>query len=1185
MTDFLHSGNPWETPELTSKNRLPMGSSLFPFPNVEAARMDAEIGPKGRLANTDGISSNHGPMGNAQSCGLPSGTPWVLSLDGDWKFHLAAGPEQVPTGWESADFDASSWGRIHVPGSWSLQGYDKPHYTNVVMPFGNVPPSAPSANPSGLHRTEFALPSGWEKRRVVLRVGSAESYLSVWLNGCEVGFSKDSHLPAEFDLSPFLRIGTNILALMVVRYSDSSYIEDQDQWWLGGIHRSMVLYSTEPAYIADIDAHPVLNADFSDGTLELAVKLGFAFDPTGGKRPEGAAATDYTAGVGLPAKHSANDSAKDSANDFSVVADNRPYLVKARLYGDGEMHGAQPIMTVQAEVGAYYRKSRWEARLAIPVASPLLWTSETPHLYTLVVTLCDPTGREIENEACRVGFRSVEVRDRQLLINGKRVLIKGVNRHEHDEKTGKTLSTQAMIRDIELMKRHNFNAVRTSHYPDDERWYELCDEYGLYLIDEANIESHAHYDQLCRDPRWLAAFVDRVSRMALRDKNHASVIIWSLGNESGYGPNHDAAAGWLRSFDDSRPLHYEGACRPEWEQTPHDLESVKRGKTATDIVTTMYPPLSLLEAWDRSTDDDRPFIMCEFSHAMGNSNGSLSDYWDLIENGRGLQGGFIWEWCDHGILIGPDGALTPTVRVAPGSNVAIGMKDNNQGTGKAWRYGGDFGDLPTDLDFIADGLVFPDRTLKPAMAECQYLFRPITAVVAPGTSPLEGRILVHNRQDFCDLSGIGLKWQVVSGASSTPLASTSDNTGSGIISFGHLDSLDAGPGESVLVDLDIFRPENNASGSHDALRKAIAAAECVLDLEFVLQADRPWAKTGHVLARDQIVLSPRTGSLSFPSEKPVGTISVRFSQEGFLTGLSSGPEAKLDFEPLIPCLFRAPTQNDGLKNFMNLRGKPDFSFYYTDKAMYGWLDAGLDELKYELVEKSGDPVDLITDSGHSGQQEGRAFMTRHRLMSSKGVSVGEFEQRWRLDRCGGDSAEGLGCTVFADFTFNLDPALPELPRVGLSCRLAPGLELARWFGLGPHEAYSDRKRGTRLGLWQATLDQLSVPYLVPQENGNRTETRWLELRQKNESRAGQGLRISGTTLFDFSLSPYTDRELWQGKHWDCLPNFTEAATRGVILHLDAVQRGVGTATCGPDTLERYRVRPGVYRMSLGFSLG
>ncbi len=1204
MTDFLHSGNPWETPELTSKNRLPMGSSSFPFPDAEAARLDAEAGPEGRLPKADGFSSTNASSGSVQSCGVPSGTPWVVSLDGEWQFHLASSPEQVPTGWERPDFDTSTWGHINVPGTWSLQGYDKPHYTNVVMPFGNAPPSAPSTNPTGLHRAEFGLPAGWEKRRVVLRVGSAESFLSVWLNGSEVGFSKDSHLPAEFDLSPFVRTGINVLALMVIRYSDSSFIEDQDQWWLGGIHRSVVLYSTEAAYIADIDARPALNTDFSAGTLKLAVKLGFAFDPTGGKRPEGAAAVDYAAGTGLPDKY--------SANNYPTVADDRPYMVKARLFGackdlnvshDGEMNGALPIMTAQAGVGAYHRKSRWEARLAIPVTTPLLWTSETPNLYTLVVTLCDPDGREIESEACRVGFRSVEVKDRQLLINGKRVLIKGVNRHEHDEKTGKTLSTQAMIRDIELMKQHNFNAVRTSHYPDDERWYELCDEYGLYLVDEANIESHAHYDQLCRDPRWLAAFVDRVSRMALRDKNHASVIIWSLGNESGYGPNHDAAAGWLRSFDASRPLHYEGACRPEWEQAPHDLESVKRGRVATDIVTTMYPPVSLLEAWDRSTDDERPFIMCEFSHAMGNSNGSLSDYWDLIENGRGLQGGFIWEWCDHGILVGPGGADTPTLKVAPGPNVAMGpnpghrpdgaagtqgvpgTQGNDQGTGKAWRYGGDFGDLPTDLDFIADGLVFPDRSLKPAMAECLYLFRPITAVVAPGTSPLEGKILVHNRQDFCDLSGIGLNWQVVSGASSMPLASASGKIGSGVIAFGHLDRLDAGPGESALLDIGLFMPGNGSSGGSEALRNAIAATECVLDLEFVLQADRPWAKTGHVLARDQILLSSRTGSLSFPSEKPMGTISARYSPEGFLTGLDSGKGTKLDFEPLVPCLFRAPTQNDGLKNFMNLRGKPDFSFYYTDKAMYGWLDAGLDELKYDLVEKSGDPADFVMDSEHSGRQEGRAFMTRHRLISSKGVSVGEFEQRWRLDRCGGDSAEGLGGAVFADFTFNLDPALPELPRVGLSCRLAPGLEHARWFGLGPHEAYQDRKRGTRLGLWQATLEHLSVPYIVPQENGNRTETRWLELWQKDASGAGNGLRISGTSLFDFSLTPYTDRELWHGKHWDCLPNFSEAAKRGAILHLDAVQRGVGTATCGPDTLERYRVRSGVYRMSLGFSLG
>ena len=297
---------------------------------------------------------------------------------------------------------------------------------------------------------------------------------------------------------------------------------------------------------------------------------------------------------------------------------------------------------------------------------PAVWSHESPALYALALVLVDPEGREIEHRALRIGFRTVKVADRALLVNGKRVLIQGANRHEHDERTGKTLSTAGMVRDIELLKRHNFNAVRTSHYPNDERWYDLCDEYGIYLVDEANIESHAYYDHLCRDQRWLAAFMERGSRMVLRDRNHPSVIVWSLGNESGYGPSHDALAAWMRSYDPTRPVHYEGAVRPEGGQFPYTIESLKRGAAASDIVAPMYPTIDLIAEWARTTDDERPLIMCEFSHAMGNSNGSLSDYWETIRGNRGLQGGFIWEWVDHGILTGPRRSRHADLRRAAG---------------------------------------------------------------------------------------------------------------------------------------------------------------------------------------------------------------------------------------------------------------------------------------------------------------------------------------------------------------------------------------------------------------------------------------------------------------------------------------------------------------------------------------
>jgi beta-galactosidase len=1097
---------PWESPELTARNRLPMRSPLYPFPSAEAARADALAGPRGRAG---------------QPNGLPAGTSWVVSLDGTWRFSLAPAPLAAPAGWDrpgAAGEAAAAWADLAVPGAWCLQGYDKPHYTNVIMPFPDAPPASPAANPTGLYRKNFRLPAGWAGRRVVLQVGGAESFLSVRLNGREIGWSKDSRLPAEFDLTPYLAAGDNLLALMVVRYSDSSFIEDQDQWWLGGLLRSVRLYSTAADYLADLDARPEPPSGGEAGRVRVKVALGGA------------------AGAAADSGHRVRLNLTDS--DGAVVAEG---------------------VTVRREGFPIGRREQW-ADLA--VAAPLAWSAENPVLYTLTASLTDAAGAAVEHVACRLGFRSVAVRDRRLLVNGRRVLIKGANRHEFDEKAGRSLSTAAMVRDIELLKRHNFNAVRCSHYPNDERWYELCDEFGLYLIDEANIESHGHYDQLCREGRWQAAFVDRVSRMALRDKNHASVIIWSLGNESGYGPNHDAAAGWLRAFDPGRPLHYEGACRPEWGQGAHPLDLAGRGLAATDLVCPMYPTVAFLEEWDRTTTDDRPLVMCEFSHAMGNSNGSLADYWRVVENGRGLQGGFLWEWCDHALLVGPDGVDAPASRFPPGPNAAAA---------KPWRYGGDFGDAPSDLDFIADGLVFPDRTAKPALAECAYLFRPVRAYAAlpaeaavranghaggppPGSGAAWGRVFVENRYDFSDLSALALDWTIVS---------ADPDRADPVVCRGRAPLPALGPGACAAADLGL--PAADA-----ALRAALAAGEAWLDLAFVLKADAAWAPAGHAVARDQVPLSPPAPSLAFPAAHrlaayrsaaaaPAG-LTPTFAADGCLSGLVDGAGRQLLAEPLYPCLFRAPTQNDGMKTFRPLRGRADAAWYWEGKAMYPWLDAGLDELGCELA-------DLAEADG--------VRKSRHRLVGAAGRCLGWLDQTWSAGPAG----------LAAEFVFDLERDLPELPRVGVSARLAPAPAFARpaadaapaaarWWGLGPHEAYSDRRAGARYGLWRASLAELATPYLLPQANGNRHRVSWAEF--------GGRLRVHGAAPFDFTLSAYTENELFEAMHWDRLPAFAAAAARGPVLHLDAAQRGVGTATCGPDALDRYRLPPGVYRLSLVF---
>jgi beta-galactosidase len=1083
--DIFHSGKAWESPEVSGEGRLPMCSPLLPYESFSSALADLRSGPAG-------IKKPE--------------TPWRLGLDGEWSFALAGNPESIPRDFAAVGFDDSDWGKLRVPGTWTLQGYDKPHYTNVVMPFGNVPPSSPAShNPTGLYRMSFALPSGWEKRRIVLHVGGAESFLEAWCNGARLGFSKDTRLPSEFDITRYVKPGENLLGFMVIRYSDSSFVEDQDQWWYGGIYRSVYLYSTDFAYIADLDARPKLSSDFSSGSVEASAKLGFTFDPASDAVPTATAPVDYSE-TGLP-------------TDADGAAYRGDYSVRLALY---EAQGSAPIAEAEAKVGALYRSSRWETRLSLPVSSPRLWSHETPSLYRLVASLVSPVGKELEHVAVSLGFRKVEVRDRQLLINGKAVLIKGVNRHEHDERMGKTLDVADMVKDIEIMKSHNFNAVRLSHYPNDERWYELCDEYGLYLYDEANIECHAYYDQICRDQRYASAFLERGMRMVIRDKNHPSIIVWSLGNESGYGPNHDMLAGWIRSFDPTRPIHYEGACRPEWGQGWHTLESIKRGAAATDIVSTMYPPVDLLEQWADTTEDERPFIMCEFSHAMGNSNGSLSDYWHAIETHKGLQGGFIWDWVDQGI-----------------------ESFDDKGT-KYWKYGGDFGDKPSDLDFICNGLVFPDRSEKPVLAECAKLFQPVRG---RADHPATGKIVIENRRDFTDLSDLKLRWTI---------QAEGEAVLSGTAALPHI-----APGASAEIDLGI-------PWTSEAREKA-ASSESFLFLEFVLAAKSAWAPAGTRLGWEQLCLNAQRCRLDrskcvgyglgqaelVSSERGYvaaakGVYEASFAKEGFLSGLSFG-SGELMASPLVMNLWRAPTENDGLKLFMSLRGIKDFEWYCENKAMYGWLDAGLDETSFRLADMRAD-------------LPARRLAITHEAFGRGGRRLGRFVQDWFFSPEGPEAA----------FLFDLEPSLPELPKVGLSCALIGGLEKAKWYGRGPEECYSDRKAGAAVGLYESKVESLGVPYVLPQENGNRTETRFLEL-SRPLSQKDKGFRIESPGLFDFTASHFSTRNLWEAKHTcDLVPS------PELFLSIDVAQRGVGTATCGPDTLERYRLRPGAYRFELRF---
>ena len=638
----------WENPAVVGRNKEPAHVPLAPYGTAEAAL--------------------------ARDVTQRDASPYVQSLNGDWRFFLAPNPAATPEGFQRAAFDDGAWGAIPVPSNWEMGGHSYPIYVNVQYPFppDELPCVPEDDNPTGCYRTTFRVPEGWEGRRVHVVFEGVSSALHLWVNGAEVGYSQDSCLPAEFDLTPYLRPGENVLAARVLRWSDGSYLEDQDHWRMSGIYRDVYLLGLPPAHIRDYRVVADLDDAYRDGTLRVRVAVrNRGDDPLQGWRVA-ATLTD--------------------ADGRTVV---EPLMASVSVAAGGEA----------------------SLELEAAVAAPHKWSSEDPYLYRLAVALEDAAGRTVHAEGGRVGFRRVELRDAQLLVNGVRLRIGGVNRHEHDPERGKSMTLESMLADIRLMKRHNINTVRTCHYPDDPRWYDLCDEYGIYLIDEANIESHGVWGRLANDPAWKDAFMERGIRMVERDKNHPSVIVWSLGNESGFGPNHVAMSDWMHAHDATRLVHYHPAV---------DHPSV-------DMISLMYPPLDRVIGMAQVEGETRPVIMCEYAHSMGNSTGNLREYWDAVDAYPRLQGGCIWDWVDQGLL-------------------------RHTAEGEPWyAYGGDFGDVPNDDNFCINGLIAPDRTPHPGLREYKKVLEPVRV------EPVDlerGVLRVTNRYHFCDLSHLDIDWSL-----------------------------------------------------------------------------------------------------------------------------------------------------------------------------------------------------------------------------------------------------------------------------------------------------------------------------------------------------------------------------------------------------------------------------------------
>jgi beta-galactosidase/beta-glucuronidase len=736
-----------------------------------------------------------------------------------------------------------------------------------------------------------------------------------------------------------------------------------------------------------------------------------------------------------------------------------------------------------------------------PVSKPHKWSAEEPYLYTLVLSLKNPQGQTIETESCKIGFRRVEIKNRELLINGQPVLMKGVNRHDHDDRRGKTITEESMLADIKLMKKFNINAVRTSHYPNDPRWYQLCDEYGLYVVDETNLECHGVYEKLTKDPQWTHAFVERGMRMVERDKNHPCIIMWSLGNESGYGPNHDAMAGWIRGTDSFRPLHYEGAiCRSERGVPP---QSWQTGHLATDVVCPMYPEVAEIIEYAQDTNNDRPLIMCEYAHSMGNSTGNLKEYWNAIENNHGLQGGFIWDWVDQGLLK---------------------VDENGQ---EYWAYGGDFGEKIHDANFCINGLIWPDRTPHPAMFEYKKVIQPVAVNAVDLTA---GQIEIVNKQYFTDLSNLNITWEVM--------------TDGKILQQGDL-QLDIPPMQSQTVTLPL------------EISTLPSEAEYFLTVRFTLAEDESWANAGHEVGWEQFKMPvtvstpvplnidtmPPLELTEFANETVINGADFQLvfdKQAGQISALTFRGTELLKNGPALN-VWRAPTDNDGI------RLVPTHGGGYLSQ----WLAAGLNQLESQtksvtIEQPQPQMVRIIT----------------HTIIEAVEGSARFDHQHTTTIYAAGD--------ILIDNQVECGDKLPPLPRIGLAMVLPAGFENFTWFGRGPHENYIDRNAGAAVGLYTGSVDEQYVPYILPQDNGNKTDVRWLTVTNN----FGAGLLAVGQPLMEAGVSHYTTDDLYQAPHTNELTRRDET-----MLNLDAQQCGLGGASCGPGTLSQYLVKPGSFTFS------
>jgi beta-galactosidase len=984
----------WEDPRVFAVNEEPAHATLVPYPDEAAALRAGE-----------------------------QGSPFVQSLNGLWKFHWVRIPSERPVDFYKPEFDVAGWREIRVPSNWEREGYGTPIFLNIVYPHKRDAPSVmgepdptwttyKERNPVGSYRRTFTVPEEWKGRRTFLVFGGVSSAFYVWVNGEKVGYSEDSRLPSEFDVTKYLEPGENVLAVEVYRWCDGSYLEDQDFWRLSGIFRDVSLVSRAPLHVRDFYARTALDKQYRDATLSLKVTV--------------------------------RNAGEQSA----------PASVEAKLLDDAGRAVGRPL-TAKASVPAG-REVSLDLEQAVP--NPKKWSAEEPNLYTLVLSLKGAGGATVESIPWSVGFRTSEIRNNQILINGRPVMLKGVNRHEHDPDLGQVVTTERMVEDIRLMKLHNINAVRTSHYPNVPEWYALCDRYGLYVVDEANIESHGYGanepQRVSTGEDYTDAHVSRVSGTIARDKNHASIIMFSLGNEAGIGRNFEAARAWAKKSYPELVIAYEPG-----------------NSVHSDVLNPMYTFPNQIAPYYEKFGKGRPFFLVEYAHAMGNSVGNLQEYWDVLESRPEFQGGFIWDWVDQGLRA---------------------KSDDGKGY---WAYGGDYGDKPNDGNG-GDGLVFPDRTIQPELAEVKKVYQYLK--VEP-VDLAAGKVRVRNKYLFRDLSFVEGTWELAENGA--------------VIQSGSVPRSSLAAGEAQEVTLGVKRPQ------------LAPGAEYFLKVSFALADEASWAPKGHVVAWDQFEMPYKGPAAAAEDAAAMPALKVEESGDGFTVtggrvevrvGKKSGAIESYEVDgrrliagPLVPNFWRVPIDND-LGNAM-------------PKRQAVWREAGPGRTVTSVTAEQVRPQVVRVTALANLPAGGATWRAVYTIYGSGAVEV---EAAF---------APGSG-------------QVPDIPRVGMQMRIPGEYRTVAWYGRGPSENYWDRKTGSAVGRYSGRVEDLITHYMLPQENGNRTDVRWVTFTNGD----GAGLRAVGSPLLYFSAWPYTMEALERAKH----PYQIERSEE-ITVNLDYRQMGLG----------------------------